>query len=76
MGKFSLMQLSNEEMNTDEVAHKNDLPKSCHYHKFMFKLSKKTIQGKKHHNIVKIAKNRSWNKVVNQLAANISWDHS
>ena len=28
MGKISLMQLSNEEINTDEVAHKNDLPKS------------------------------------------------
>ena len=28
MGKISLMQLSNEEINTDEVAHRNDLPKS------------------------------------------------
>ena len=34
------MQLSNEEINTDEVAQKNDLPKS-YYHKFMFELSKK-----------------------------------
>ena len=40
MGKISLMQLSNEEINTDEVAQKNDLPKS-YYHKFMFELSKK-----------------------------------
>ena len=39
MGKISLMQLSNEEINTDEVAQKNDLPKS-YYHKFMFELSK------------------------------------
>ena len=28
MGKISLMQLSNEEINTDNVAKKNDLPKS------------------------------------------------
>ena len=51
---------------------------NCHYHKFMFKIWKKTIQGKKHHNrcIVKIAKNRSWNNVINELAANISWEHS
>ena len=28
MGKISLMQLSNEEINTNEVAQKNDLPKS------------------------------------------------
>ena len=27
MGKISRMQLSNEEINTDEVAHNNDLPK-------------------------------------------------
>ena len=40
MGKISLMQLSNEEINTDEVAQKNDLPKS-YYHKFMFEFSKK-----------------------------------
>ena len=43
MGKISPMQLSNEEINTDEVAQKNDLKaiSNCHYHKFMFKLSKK-----------------------------------
>ena len=40
MGKISLIQLSDEEINTDEVAQKNDLPKS-YYHKFMFELSKK-----------------------------------
>ena len=40
MGKISLMQLSNEEIDTDEVAQKNDIPKSF-YHKFMFELSKK-----------------------------------
>ena len=75
------MQLSNEEINTDEVAQKNDLPKSyfqLSLPQVHVKTLEKTIQGKKHHNrcIVKIAKNRSWNKVVNQLAANISWDHS
>ena len=81
MGKISLMQLSNEEIKTGGVAQKNDLPKSY----FQLPLPQvhvwtleKTIQGKIYHNrcIVKIAKNRSWNKVINQLAANISWDHS
>ena len=43
MGKISLIQLSDEEINTDEVAQNNDLKSisNCHYHKFMFELSKK-----------------------------------
>ena len=69
MGKISLIQLSDEEINTDEVAQKNDLKSisNCHYHKFMFELSKKQSKVRfivYNRCIVKIAKNRSWNNAL------------
>ena len=81
MGKISLIQLSDEEINTDEVAQKNDLKaiSNCHYHKFMFELSKKQSNVRfivYNRCIVMITKTRSWNNAINQLAAKISWEHS